>query len=206
MPWAWIELTPWGHGLVDNAEFSFFSREYDYADFVRTVAGAEPSRLAGCTLTNSPRHKQQVPCTNMAALRARACATQTIHTTQTTMNDSINERTRPAPPWGERGNASQGGQQRGSPAGGDGSHTYPASVLEPPKTKSKSYTVTFTLAADHSVLETYYPDTKSSAMKQSGKQLWPKTPAATSGACDACNPILPGHWQCSLTRKRAMIC
>jgi len=99
--WAWIELTPWGHGLVDHAEFSFFSTEYDYADFVRTAAGAEPSRLAGCTLTNSPRHAQQVPCTNMAALQARACATQTTHTTRyTTMNDSIDEQTRPAPHGG----------------------------------------------------------------------------------------------------------
>ena len=63
--WAWIELTPYGHGLVDSAEFAFFSTEYDYRDFKQTAAGAEPQRLAGCTLTNGPRHPAQTPCTNM---------------------------------------------------------------------------------------------------------------------------------------------
>ena len=67
--WAWIELTPYGHGLVDSAEFAFFSTEYDYGDFKRTEAGAEPQRLAGCTLTNSPRHPVQTPCTNQVDLR-----------------------------------------------------------------------------------------------------------------------------------------
>jgi len=62
--WAWIELTPYGHGLVDSAEFAFFSTEYDYRDFKRTEEGAEPQRLVGCTLTNSPRHPVQTPCTN----------------------------------------------------------------------------------------------------------------------------------------------
>ena len=74
--WAWIELTPYGHGLVDSAEFAFFSTEYDYRDFKQTAAGAEPQRLAGCTLTNGPRHPAQTPCTNMKTLQARACATQ----------------------------------------------------------------------------------------------------------------------------------
>ncbi len=46
--WAWIELTPYGHGLVDSAEFAFFSTKYDYRDFKRTEAGAEPQRLDAC--------------------------------------------------------------------------------------------------------------------------------------------------------------
>lgn len=70
--WAWIELTPYGHGLVDSAEFAFFSTEYDYRDFKQTAAGAEPQRLAGCTLTNGPRHPAQTPCTNQEKYELRS--------------------------------------------------------------------------------------------------------------------------------------
>ncbi len=90
--WAWIELTPYGHGLVDSAEFAFFSTEYDYRDFKRTEAGAEPQRLAGCTLTNGPRHPAQTPCTNMKTLQARACATQD----NKNMNTDTEEKKTPA--------------------------------------------------------------------------------------------------------------
>ena len=90
--WAWIELTPYGHGLVDSAEFAFFSTEYDYRDFERTEAGAEPQRLAGCTLTNGPRHPAQTPCTNMKTLQARACATQD----NKNMNTDTEEKKTPA--------------------------------------------------------------------------------------------------------------
>lgn len=62
--WAWIEWTPWGHSMINNAEFIFFSTEYDHADFLVTVRGAEPQRLAACTCTNENRHKGQIPCTN----------------------------------------------------------------------------------------------------------------------------------------------
>ena len=85
--WAWIELTPYGHGLVDSAEFAFFSTEYDYRDFKQTAAGAEPQRLAGCTLTNGPRHPAQTPCTNMKSLQARACATQDNKNMNTEMEE-----------------------------------------------------------------------------------------------------------------------
>ena len=90
--WAWIELTPYGHGLVDSAEFAFFSTEYDYRDFKQTAAGAEPQRLAGCTLTNGPRHPAQTPCTNMKTLQARACATQD----NKNMNTDTEEKKTPA--------------------------------------------------------------------------------------------------------------
>ncbi len=91
--WAWIELTPYGHGLVDSAEFAFFSTEYDYRDFKQTAAGAEPQRLAGCTLTNGPRHPAQTPCTNMkTTLQARACATQD----NKNMNTDTEEKKTPA--------------------------------------------------------------------------------------------------------------
>ncbi len=90
--WAWIELTPYGHGLVDSAEFAFFSTEYDYRDFKQTAAGAEPQRLAGCTLTNGPRHPAQTPCTNMKTLQARACATQD----NKNMNTETEEKKTPA--------------------------------------------------------------------------------------------------------------
>lgn len=90
--WAWIELTPYGHGLVDSAEFAFFSTEYDYRDFKQTAAGAEPQRLAGCTLTNGPRHPAQTPCTNMKTLQARACATQN----KKNMNTDTEEKKTPA--------------------------------------------------------------------------------------------------------------
>ncbi len=90
--WAWIELTPYGHGLVDSAEFAFFSTEYDYRDFKQTAAGAEPQRLAGCTLTNGPRHPAQTPCTNMKTLQARACATQD----KKNMNTDTEEKKTPA--------------------------------------------------------------------------------------------------------------
>ncbi len=90
--WAWIELTPYGHGLVDSAEFAFFSTEYDYRDFNRTEAGAEPQRLVGCTLTNGPRHPAQTPCTNMKTLQARACATQD----NKNMNTDTEEKKTPA--------------------------------------------------------------------------------------------------------------
>lgn len=82
--WAWIELTPYGHALVDSAEFAFFSTEYDYRDFRRTQAGAEPQRLVGCTLTNTPRHTAQTPCTNMKTSQAHACTTQTDNTNMDT--------------------------------------------------------------------------------------------------------------------------
>ncbi len=90
--WAWIELTPYGHGLVNSAEFAFFSTEYDYRDFKQTAAGAEPQRLAGCTLTNGPRHPAQTPCTNMKTLQARACATQD----NKNMNTDTEEKKTPA--------------------------------------------------------------------------------------------------------------
>lgn len=70
--WAWIELTPYGHGMVNNGEFVYFSTEYDYADFRATEGGAEPGRLTGCTLTNMPRHAAQTPCTNMCKPPASA--------------------------------------------------------------------------------------------------------------------------------------
>ncbi len=63
--WAWIELTPWGHELINGGEYVYFSTEYDYAEFERVEGGASPRRLDGCTLTNSPRHTTQYPCTNM---------------------------------------------------------------------------------------------------------------------------------------------
>ena len=63
--WAWIELTPWGHQLINGGEYVYFSTEYDYAEFERVEGGASPRRLDGCTLTNSPRHTTQYPCTNM---------------------------------------------------------------------------------------------------------------------------------------------
>ncbi len=77
--WAWIEWTPYGHALVDGAEFVHFSTEYEYADFRITPHGAEPQRLAACTLTNEPRHRGQTPCTNSAV------QPQTMKTNQTTM-------------------------------------------------------------------------------------------------------------------------
>lgn len=92
--WAWIELTPWGHELINGGEYVYFSTEYDYAEFERVEGGASPRRLDGCTLTNSPRHTTQYPCTNMSGsalgglcrdkqtnLQARACKQQ-----DTTMN------------------------------------------------------------------------------------------------------------------------
>ena len=63
--WAWIELTPWGHELINGGEYVYFSTEYDYAEFERVEGGASPRRLDGCTLTNTPRHTTQYPCTNM---------------------------------------------------------------------------------------------------------------------------------------------
>lgn len=81
MLWAWIELTPFGHELIDGGEFAFFSTEYIYADFKKTANGAEPMRLAGCTLTNMPRHKAQPSCTNMAQ------GGHTARNTQTQNND-----------------------------------------------------------------------------------------------------------------------
>ncbi len=63
----------------------------------------------------------------------------------------------------------------------DGSRTYLASVLDPYKPKGKSYTVAFTQSEDNTILKTYYPETKSPSSKQTGKQLWPRTPAVTSG-------------------------
>ena len=62
--WAWVEWTPWGHEMVNGGEFVHFSTEYDYRDFVLTEGGAAPTRLAGATITNDPRHAGQVPCTN----------------------------------------------------------------------------------------------------------------------------------------------
>ncbi len=63
--WAWIEWTPYGHAMVDAGEFVHFSTEYEYADFRRVDGnGAEPCRLAACTITNEPRHGGQTPCTN----------------------------------------------------------------------------------------------------------------------------------------------
>lgn len=66
--WAWIEWTPFGHAMIDGGEFVHFSTEYDYGDFELTADGAQPTRLAACTVTNEPRHGGQIPCTN--ALRA----------------------------------------------------------------------------------------------------------------------------------------
>ena len=63
--WAWVELTPYGLAMVNGGEYAFFSTEYDYRDFRPTAGGMEPQRLAGCTLTNGPRHTTQTPCTNM---------------------------------------------------------------------------------------------------------------------------------------------
>lgn len=62
--WAYIELTPYGHAMVDAGEYTYFSTEYDYAEFTPGANGATPTRLRGCTLTNMPRHAAQVPCTN----------------------------------------------------------------------------------------------------------------------------------------------
>lgn len=62
--WAWIEWTPWGHSMIDNAEFIFFSTEYNWTDFTVTERGAEPQKLAALTCTNENRHKGQIPCTN----------------------------------------------------------------------------------------------------------------------------------------------
>lgn len=72
--WAWIVWTPWGHEMVNGGEFVHFSTEYDYRDFVLTEGGAAPTRLAGCTITNEPRHAGQIPCTN--ALHAGRYATR----------------------------------------------------------------------------------------------------------------------------------
>ena len=72
---------------MDSAELAFFSTEYDYRDFKQTAAGAEPQRLAGCTLTNGPRHPAQTPCTNMKSLQARACATQDNKNMNTEMEE-----------------------------------------------------------------------------------------------------------------------
>lgn len=71
--WAWIEWTPFGHAMIDGGEFVHFSTEYDYGDFELTADGAQPTRLAACTVTNEPRHGGQIPCTN--ALRAGRYAT-----------------------------------------------------------------------------------------------------------------------------------
>lgn len=95
--WAWIELTPYGHRLVDSAEFAFFSTEYDYRDFRPTAAGAEPRRLIGCTLTNGPRHPAQTPCTNMKTLQACACSTQHKNNMNTESEDPKTPATNPAP-------------------------------------------------------------------------------------------------------------
>ena len=73
--WAYIELTPFGHAMVDGGEFVYFSTEYDYKDFKRVPGGASPSRLIGCTLTNMPRHAAQTPCTNMCMPAASAAGT-----------------------------------------------------------------------------------------------------------------------------------
>ena len=75
--WAWIELTPWGHELINGGEYVYFSTEYDYAEFERVEGGASPRRLDGCTLTNSPRHTTQYPCTNMQTKNT----TMNTHTT-----------------------------------------------------------------------------------------------------------------------------
>ena len=112
--WAWIELTPYGHGLVDSAEFAFFSTEYDYRDFKQTAAGAEPQRLAGCTLTNGPRHPAQTPCTNQEKYELRStsyeagreaarpredfsAATEAVEAYQNTNMDTENEEEKKVP-------------------------------------------------------------------------------------------------------------
>ena len=77
--WAWIELTPFGHAMVNGGEYTYFSTEYDYADFERTDGGATPTRLIGCTLTNMPRHAAQTPCTNMCSAAAGAAVNPENH-------------------------------------------------------------------------------------------------------------------------------
>lgn len=62
----------------------------------------------------------------------------------------------------------------------NGSRTYLASVVDPYKSKGKSYTVAFTQTADNTVLETYWPDTNSAHSKRKGEQLWPKRQADAS--------------------------
>lgn len=69
--WAWIEWTPFGHAMVNNGEFVHFSTEYDYSDFEQVEGGAQPTRLAACTITNEPRHGGQIPCTNAAEPRRK---------------------------------------------------------------------------------------------------------------------------------------
>ena len=111
--WAWIELTPWGHELINGGEYVYFSTEYDYAEFERVEGGASPRRLDGCTLTNSPRHTTQYPCTNMTGsalgglcrdkqtnLQARACKQQdtTMNTNETPADTGEDEKALHAAP------------------------------------------------------------------------------------------------------------
>ena len=95
--WAWIELTPYGHTMVDGGEFVYFSTEYDYREFERTSAGASPRRLSGCTLTNMPRHAEQTPCTNMqtpppAAARCSGGASEGKETQKEKMDTEPNKK------------------------------------------------------------------------------------------------------------------
>jgi len=56
----------------------------------------------------------------------------------------------------------------------NGSRTYLASVVDPYRSKGKSYTVAFTQTADHTVLETYYNNERITDNKRTGKKLWPE--------------------------------
>ncbi|OCA02313.1 hypothetical protein AC781_00465 [Akkermansia glycaniphila] len=75
--WAWIEWTDSGHALVNSGEYCFFSTEYEFADFRKIEGGVTPTALYACTITNTNRHKGQVPITNSLT------STQTKHHNQT---------------------------------------------------------------------------------------------------------------------------
>ncbi|MFI3243058.1 MAG: phage protease [Akkermansia sp.] len=63
--WGCIDWTPYGHDMVNNGEYAYFSTEYDYKDFIQLPEGyATPRVLAACTLTNEPRHAGQKHATN----------------------------------------------------------------------------------------------------------------------------------------------
>ena len=80
--WAWIEWTPWGHAMVNNGEFVFFSTEYLYTDFAPVPGGVTPRLLHACTLTNNNRHKGQVPATNTSTPKNNTQAHMKTNTAQ----------------------------------------------------------------------------------------------------------------------------